>query len=44
MTAVPVRTRRAQPEDAEAIAAAHRDSIRSIGPTYYQPEVVEAWG
>ncbi len=36
--------RRAGPEDAEAIAAAHRDSIRSIGPRFYPPEVVDAWG
>lgn len=37
-------TRRAGPGDAEAIAAAHRDSIRSIGPRFYPPAVVEAWG
>ena len=36
-------TRRAGPADAEAIALAHRDSIRSIGPGYYPLEVVEAW-
>ena len=39
-----VRTRRADKADAEAIAAAHIDSIRSIGPLFYPPEVVEAWG
>jgi len=36
--------RRAGPEDAEAIAEAHRDSIRAIGPRFYPPEVVDAWG
>ena len=36
-------TRRAQPSDADAVAAAHRDSIRSIGPRYYPPDVVDAW-
>ena len=36
-------TRRAVPADADAIALAHRDSICSIGPGYYPPEVVEAW-
>jgi putative acetyltransferase len=35
--------RRAQPSDAEAIAAAHRDSIRSIGPRFYPPNVVDDW-
>jgi putative acetyltransferase len=38
------QTRRANPQDAEAIALAHVDSIRSIGPAYYPPDVVEAWG
>jgi putative acetyltransferase len=38
-----VQTRRATPSDVEAIAAAHLDSIRSIGPAFYPPEVVEAW-
>jgi GNAT superfamily N-acetyltransferase len=37
-------TRRAHPSDADAIAAAHRDSIRSIGPGYYPPDVVDDWG
>src|SRR5438128_6086758 len=37
-------TRRAQPSDADDILAAHRDSIRSIGPRYYPPDVVHAWG
>lgn len=44
MTSREVQTRRADPADAEAIAAAHLDSIRSIGPAFYPPEVVEAWG
>ena len=39
-----VQTRRAGWNDAEAIALAHADSIRSIGPAYYSPDVVEAWG
>jgi GNAT superfamily N-acetyltransferase len=36
-------TRRADPSDAEAIAAAHRDSIRSLGLSFYPPDVVDAW-
>ena len=39
-----VQTRRALPHDAEAIAQAHLDSIRSIGPAFYPTELVEAWG
>jgi putative acetyltransferase len=39
-----VQTRRAHPTDAEAIASAHLDSIRSIGSAFYPPDVVEAWG
>jgi GNAT superfamily N-acetyltransferase len=39
-----IRTRRANADDAEAIAAAHLDSIHSIGPAYYPPEIIEAWG
>jgi putative acetyltransferase len=31
------------PADAEAIAEAHRDSICSIGPRFYPPEVVDEW-
>ncbi|MGQ0735244.1 MAG: GNAT family N-acetyltransferase [Acidobacteriota bacterium] len=38
-----LQTRRADPSDAEAIASAHVDSIRSIGPAFYPPDVVEAW-
>jgi ribosomal protein S18 acetylase RimI-like enzyme len=36
-------TRRADPADAEAIALAHVDSIRSIGPRVYPPNVVDDW-
>jgi GNAT superfamily N-acetyltransferase len=36
-------TRRARPADADAIALAHRDSIRSIGPAFYSPHVVDDW-
>jgi ribosomal protein S18 acetylase RimI-like enzyme len=38
-----VETRRALPSDADAIAVAHRDSIRSIGPGFYPPHVVDDW-
>jgi hypothetical protein len=43
VTPAEVQTRCANPEDAEAIASAHLDSIRSIGPTFYPPEVVREW-
>jgi putative acetyltransferase len=39
-----VRARRADANDAQAIALAHADSIRSIGPDFYSQEVVQAWG
>lgn len=39
-----IETRRADLSDAEALASAHRDSIRSIGPRFYSPDLVEAWG
>jgi putative acetyltransferase len=39
-----VETRRAGPADAEAIALAHFDSIRSLGSAFYPLDVVEAWG
>ena len=35
--------RRAEPSDVDDIALAHRDSIQSIGPAFYSPEVVEFW-
>ena len=35
--------RRAGPADVDEIALAHRDSIQSIGPAFYSPEVVEYW-
>jgi putative acetyltransferase len=35
--------RSATPSDAEAIATAHIDSIRSIGPQFYPPHIVDAW-
>ena len=44
MTRFGIEMRRAHPGDAEAIALAHADSIRSIGPRFYPPEIVEAWG
>ncbi len=36
-------TRLAQPSDADDIAEAHRDSIRSIGPKFYPSNVVDDW-
>ena len=36
--------RRAQPDDVDDIAAAHLDSIRSIGPQYYSADIVNDWG
>jgi putative acetyltransferase len=36
--------RRAIPSDAGDIAAAHADSIRSIGPQFYAAETVNDWG
>ena len=44
MTSGELQTRRAHPDDAEAIALAHLDSIRSIGLAFYPPDVVDAWG
>jgi putative acetyltransferase len=38
-----VQIRRAHAGDAEAIALAHLDSILSLGPAFYPPDVVEAW-
>jgi ribosomal protein S18 acetylase RimI-like enzyme len=36
-------TRRADANDADAIALAHRDSIRSLGARFYPPQVVDDW-
>ena len=38
-----VELRRATPDDAAAMAAAHLDSIRSIGPAFYGAALVDAW-
>jgi len=43
MTIAEYETRRAQPSDADDIAEAHRDSIRSIGPKFYPSNVVDDW-
>ena len=40
---VPFEIRAATAEDAGAIAAAHIDSIETLGPHFYGPEVVRAW-
>jgi len=39
-----LENRRAHPSDADDIALAHRDSIRSVGPAFYPPNVVDDWG
>ena len=36
-------TRRATEADADGMAEAHVDSIRSIGPQFYAPHVVDIW-
>jgi GNAT superfamily N-acetyltransferase len=38
-----IQIREAFPADAEAIAAVHLDSIRSLGPRFYPPPSVDAW-
>ena len=43
MNIADLETRPAQPFDADGIALAHRDSIQSIGPAFYPPNVVEDW-
>jgi putative acetyltransferase len=40
---MPFEIRAATAEDAEAIAAAHIDSIQTIGPQFYGAQVVRAW-
>lgn len=42
--AYPFAIRRAGDADVDAIAAAHRDSIESIGPRFYPADVVRDWG
>lgn len=44
MKPLPFAIRRATPSDAADIAAAHGDSIRSLGPLFYPAETVKAWG
>jgi GNAT superfamily N-acetyltransferase len=39
----PFEIRPATSADVDAIADAHRDSIDSIGPSFYSPQAVEAW-
>jgi putative acetyltransferase len=43
MSAAAVEIRRASAADAAAIAAAHLDSIRSLGSSFYPPGVVADW-
>lgn len=43
MNRVKYEIRRATPSDAGGIAAAHADSIRSIGPRFYAADTVDAW-
>jgi putative acetyltransferase len=43
MTIAGLETRRADRSDVDNIALAHRDSIRSIGPQFYPPNVVDDW-
>jgi putative acetyltransferase len=38
-----VETRQADPGDVNDIAEAHRESIQSIGPAFYPPDVVAHW-
>jgi putative acetyltransferase len=35
--------RRARLSDVDGIAAAHADSIRSLGSHYYEPSIIRAW-
>jgi GNAT superfamily N-acetyltransferase len=39
-----ITLRRATGQDADAIALAHIDSIRTLGPRFYASDVIEAWG
>ena len=38
-----IQTRRAEAADADAMAIAHRESIRAIGPRFYPLTVVDDW-
>ena len=42
--AIHFELRRARPADVDEIAAAHLDSIRSIGPLSYDAAIVSDWG
>ena len=42
-TFVDLEIRQADRTDVNAIAEAHRDSIKSLGPAFYSPTDVEAW-
>ena len=42
--AIDFEIRRAGVADVDAIAAAHLDSIQSIGPQYYPADIVRDWG
>lgn len=42
--AADVEIRRARLDEVDLIADAHLDSIGSIGPGYYEPAIVRAWG
>ena len=44
MTLPGVTLRRATEGDAAAIAQAHTDSIRALGPRFYPADVIESWG
>jgi len=43
VTIAELETRRAHPSDVDAIAEAHRDSIRSLGAPFYPANVADAW-
>jgi putative acetyltransferase len=44
LSPVDFTVRRAERADVDEIAAAHLDSIRSIGPLYYDAAIVSDWG
>lgn len=44
MQTVNFEIRRVELTDVDEIAAAHLDSIRSIGASYYEPRIVSDWG